>query len=81
MSLVQLLRNTSVRELVRALERDGFVRQPSKGSGRMYRHPDGRKDLIHYHHSSDTLPLGTLGNVLRGTEWAEEDARNLGLIT
>ncbi len=46
----------------------------------MYRHPDGRKALIHYHRGSDTLPRGTLGNVLNGTQWTEEDARRLGLI-
>ena len=81
MNLVHLLRNVSARELARALERDGFrLYQRSRGPSRMYRHPDGRKTLIHYHRGSDTLPHGTLGNVLNGTQWTEEDARRLRLI-
>ena len=85
MSLVHLLRNVSVRELVRAelraLERDGFaIYRRTQGSGRVYQHRDGRIALIHYHRGSDTLPLGTLGQVLRGAQWTEQDFRRLGLI-
>ena len=39
--LIRLLRNTPVREIVRALERDGFTYRRSRGSSRVYRHPDG----------------------------------------
>ena len=78
MSLVHLLRNVSVRNLEQALERDGFslYRQP-RGSSRMYRHPDGRMALIHYHRGGDTLPPGTLGSFLKGTQWTEDDAKRL----
>jgi predicted RNA binding protein YcfA (HicA-like mRNA interferase family) len=79
--VLQQLRNTPVRELISALERDGFIYRRLKGAGRVYRHPDGRRVVIHYHHSSDTLPIGTLRNVLRGTCWAEIDLRRLGLIS
>ena len=58
--LLQQLRNTSVRELIQALERDGFTFRRTRGAGRVYRHPDGRRAVIHYHHARDTLPLGTL---------------------
>ena len=78
--LIQRLRNASVGELVRALERDGFTYRRTRGSGRLYRHPDGRRAVIHYHSSGDTLPLGTLRSVLRGTRWNEEDVRRLVLI-
>ena len=37
--------------------------------------------VIHYHHANDTLPIGTLHNVLEGTRWTEDDLRRLGLIT
>ena len=48
--LLHLLRNTPVRLLVRALERDGFVRIRSRRTGgSFYRHPDGRRTVIHYH--------------------------------
>jgi predicted RNA binding protein YcfA (HicA-like mRNA interferase family) len=79
--LLQQLRNTPVRELVRALERDGFTFRRRRGAGRLYRHPDGRRALIHYHSSSDTLPIGTLRNVLAGTRWTEDDLRRLDLLS
>jgi len=79
--LIQQLRNTPVRELIRALERDGFAFRRRQGSGRLYRHPDGRRALVHYHHSGDILPIGTLREVLRGTCWAEEDLRRLDLLS
>lgn len=72
--LMQQLRNTPVRERIRALERDGFSFRRRQGSGRLSRHPDGRRALIHSHGSGDTLPIGTLREVLRGTRWEQEDS-------
>jgi len=79
--LIQQLRNIPVHEIIRALERDGFVYRRTRGSGRVYRRPGGGRTVIHYHHASDTLPIGTLRNVLEGTRWTEDDLRRLGLIT
>ena len=78
--LARRLRNTPVRELVRALERDGFSYRRTRGSSRVYRHDDGRRTVVHYHRSNDTLPLDTLRSVLTGTRWAESDLERLGLI-
>ena len=78
--LTRRLRNTPVREIVRALERDGFTYRRSRGSSRVYRHEDGRRTVIHYHRSNDTLPIGTLRSVLNGTRWTEEDLEQLGLL-
>jgi predicted RNA binding protein YcfA (HicA-like mRNA interferase family) len=79
--LVHLLRNTPVRELIRALRKDGFaLERKTRGGGRIYGHPDGRVVVIHYHHGHDTLPRGTLGSVLQGTRWTEADLKRLKLI-
>ena len=79
--LVHLLRNTPVRELIRALERDGFVlRRTTRTGGHIYVHPDKRRVSIHYHRGSDVLKRGTLGSVLNGTRWTEADLRRLKLI-
>jgi predicted RNA binding protein YcfA (HicA-like mRNA interferase family) len=79
--LVHLLRNTPVRELMRALERDGFeLERTTRTGGHFYRHPDGRITLIHYHSGSQTLRRRTLASFLRGAQWTEEDLRRLGLI-
>ncbi len=50
------LKNISVRELIRALKQDGFSYTRRKGSQRVYRQPDGRRVIVHYHHAKDTLP-------------------------
>lgn len=78
--MIHLLKNTAVRELIRALEKDGFQYRKRKGSQRVYRHPDGRRVVIHYHHPKDTLPPGTLQSFLKGTQWTEADLQRLGLI-
>ena len=78
--LVHLLRNTPVRELMRALERDGFVIQRiTRTGGHIYQHRDGRRTVIHYHRGGDTLTRKTLASVLQATQWTEADLRRLGL--
>jgi len=78
--LARLIHNMPVGELVRALERDGFTYKRRKKSGRLYCHPDGRRGVIHYHKSSDTLPIGTLRSLIQGARWTEDDLRRLNLI-
>lgn len=80
-SLVQLLRNTPVRVLIKALERDGFsIKRKTRSSSRIYSHPDGRLTVIHCHHSNDTLTRKTLESVLSVTRWTERDLKRLGLL-
>jgi predicted RNA binding protein YcfA (HicA-like mRNA interferase family) len=79
--LVHLLRNTPVRELIRALERDGFILERStRTGGHIFRHPDRRTTLFHYHSGTDALTRKTLASVLRATRWTEEDLKTLGLL-
>ncbi len=76
-----LLRNTPVREIITALEKDGFsLRRSTRTGSRIYRHPDGRRAVIHYHRGSDTLVRKTLREILRGVQWTEDDLGRLGLI-
>jgi predicted RNA binding protein YcfA (HicA-like mRNA interferase family) len=46
----------SVRRTIRALEHEGFQFTERQGSQRVYRHPDRRRVVIHYHRPNDTLP-------------------------
>ena len=78
--MIHKLKNIPVRDLLRALEQDGFQYRKRKGSQRVYRHIDGRRVVVHYHHPKDTLPPGTLQNFLQGTYWTEDDLKRLGLI-
>ena len=78
--LAFLLRNTPVRELIRALERDGFTLDRAGTTGaRIYRHTDGRRVVIHYHHGGDTLTRKTLRSILGSLNWSEADLERLGL--
>ena len=80
-NLVRLLRNTPVREIVAAVEKDGFtLRRNTRTGGRVYSHPDGRIVVIHYHRGSDTMPRGTLQSVLQSARWTENDLTRRGLI-
>ncbi len=77
--MIDQLRNLPVRKLIHPLEKDGFVYRRREGSQRVYRHPHGRRVVVHYHRGSDTLPLGTLEQILAGTRWTEHDLQRLGL--
>ena len=75
-----LLRNVSTRRIVRALEQEGFAHTERQGSQRIYRQPDGRRVVIHYHRATDTLPPYVLRNLLVGTAWSEADLQRLKLV-
>ncbi len=75
------LRSITARRLATALSDDGFELQRQKGSHRHYRHPDGRRVTLSFHHSSDTFPLGTLRSIIEiQARWNEADLRRLALI-
>jgi predicted RNA binding protein YcfA (HicA-like mRNA interferase family) len=77
-----LLRSLTARELISALIRDGFFLRSQTGSHQRYRHPDGRRVTVSFHHPSDTFRPKTLRRMLADqARWTAEDLRRLGLIT
>ncbi|MEB2311804.1 MAG: type II toxin-antitoxin system HicA family toxin [Polyangiaceae bacterium] len=74
------LRGLTTRELVAALEADGFAWTGGKGSHRVYRHADGRRVVVAYHRPGATFPPGTLGATIAATRWTGADLRRLGLL-
>jgi predicted RNA binding protein YcfA (HicA-like mRNA interferase family) len=44
------------REVVRALERLGFVEARQRGAHRQFRHPDGRATTVPFHSGRDIAP-------------------------
>jgi len=46
---IALLRNAPTREIIKALEHEGFQFTERQGSQRVYRHPDRRRVVIHFH--------------------------------
>jgi predicted RNA binding protein YcfA (HicA-like mRNA interferase family) len=69
------LRNVPLCRIIRALERDGFEFTERQGSQRVYRNPDRRRVVIHYHRPNRPLPPFVIRNLLVGTRWTEEDLR------
>ncbi|OGY29884.1 MAG: hypothetical protein A3F33_02560 [Candidatus Woykebacteria bacterium RIFCSPHIGHO2_12_FULL_43_10] len=49
-------------ELIKALERNGFVTKKAKGSHRRLAHPDGRWTQVAVH--PKPIPIGTLRKIL-----------------
>jgi predicted RNA binding protein YcfA (HicA-like mRNA interferase family) len=74
------LRSITARQLVSALQADNIQLQRQKGSHRHYRHADGRRVTLSFHHSSDTFRPGTLRSIIEiQARWTEEDLRRLRL--
>lgn len=59
------------RELVRALEKIGFLTIRQKGSHLYLRHPDGRTTVVPMHKGSD-IPPGLLRSMLNDVELTRE---------
>ena len=75
------LRNLTAREIINALTRDGFVFYNQRGSHQRYRHPDGRRVTVTFHHAGNTFPIGTLRSMVEiQAKWNEDDLRRLSLI-
>jgi len=75
------LHSLTARQLISALQRDGFSLVRQKGSHRHYRHADGRRVTVTFHHASDTFPTGTFRSMIEiQARWSEEDLRRLGLL-
>ncbi len=77
--MTELPRGVSARQLIRALHADGFTLQRTRGSHRIYRHPDGRRVVVAYHRLSDAFPIGTLKAMIADTGWTESAFERLGL--
>jgi predicted RNA binding protein YcfA (HicA-like mRNA interferase family) len=75
------LRSLTARQIVRGLETDGFWLARQKGSHRHFRHPDGRRVTVSFHHSSQTFRTATLKSMIEiQARWLEEDLTRLGLL-
>ncbi len=75
------LRSLSLRQIEKALRKNGFELKRKKGVTRFYKHPDGRRVNLHWHNPNQELKIGTLKEVLENeAEWTEEDLRRLKLL-
>jgi len=71
------LPRVKARELIRALENEGFVFSRSKGTHLIYHHPETGKRVTVPYRAGRTLPPGTLANILREAGIDGEDLAKL----
>ncbi len=75
------LRSLRARKLIRALKKDGFYEERSKGALRLFKHIDGRRTTIHLHNMGQTFAIGTLKAIIEEqARWTETDLERLGLL-
>jgi len=75
------LRSLTARAIIRALARDGFLLDRQSGSHRLYRHPDGRRITVTFHHPGQTFAPKMLRSMLElQARWSEDDLRRLRLV-
>jgi predicted RNA binding protein YcfA (HicA-like mRNA interferase family) len=75
------LRSLSARELIAALEREGFSFVRQKGSHQRFRHPDGRRVTVAPHGKGSTFTIKTLKSMIEAqARWSEDDLKRLQLL-
>ena len=75
------LRNTTAREITKALTQDGFTFRRQVGSHHRYVHADGRRVTVSFSQPGDTFPLKTLKSMIeRQARWNEGDLIRLELM-
>lgn len=80
MRLPPASKNITARRLVNALKRDGFQLTTGRKGVLIFRHPDGRKVEVHFHHAGQTFPPKTLKAMLDDAGWTLEDLHCLKLM-
>lgn len=73
-------KGVTARQFIAALHQDGFELARTRGSHRIYRHPDGRRVIVAYHRRSEGFPRGTLAGMIADVGWTDDDLRRLGLL-
>ena len=75
------LHGVTARKIASALLRDGFVLRSQRGSHQRFRHSDGRKVTVAFHHLSDTFTRKTFRAMIQDqAKWGEDDLKGLGLV-
>ena len=73
------IKNLTCEELQDALQKDGFLLEGKRGATQSYRHPDGRRVVIHYH-PGKTYGGKLIEDLIDDIGWNENDLKRLKLI-
>lgn len=78
--MIPQLKRLKARQIRMALQKDGFSPSTKKGGHLVYRHADGRRVVLSFHHSGDTFPPKTLISMIKDAGWTLEDLKRLDLL-
>jgi predicted RNA binding protein YcfA (HicA-like mRNA interferase family) len=70
----QKLPSVKAAEIIKFLERKGFIRVRQSGSHAIFRHADGRRTTVPVH-SGKTLGKGLLKQIMKDTDISAEELR------
>lgn len=73
------LRNITIQKIAKALEKDGWVREETRGATQGYRKQPDQRVVLH-HHPKATKGPKILKGILDDIGWTEDDLRRLKLI-
>lgn len=73
------IKNITAEQLIKALEKDGWKKDESRGAVLVYRHSDRRRITVHYH-PKKTYGPNLLKSLLSDIGWNEQDFVRLKLI-
>ena len=71
--MAQKLPRLKAEEVIRILQRHGFVLISQRGSHQKWRHQDTGKQVIVPFHKGKQLPIGTLQSIMEGSGISEEE--------
>lgn len=74
------LKNTTVEQLIKAMEKDGWVRSPSQGATLPFVHPDREYPVVIHYHPKKTYGASLLKGLIADLQWSESDLKRLKLI-
>ena len=75
------LRSITAREIISALIKDGFYFERQSGSHQQYRHQDGRRVTVSFHHPGDTFSPKILKSIVeKQAKWTYKDLKKLKLV-
>lgn len=74
------LKNKTAKQLMNALEKDGWVRQVKRGAIQSFLNPENKKVVTIHYHPKKTYGAKLLKDLISQIGWTEEDLKRLKLI-
>ncbi|MBI5118312.1 type II toxin-antitoxin system HicA family toxin [Candidatus Poribacteria bacterium] len=74
------LKNITADDLIKGLEKSGWIKDESRGNFYVYLHPRSRRRVTIHYHPHKTYGPKLLKGILESIDWSEEEMRRIKLI-